>query len=113
MLKSVQIYSREMLVLGLGYPLYMPSLSETLPMVYRKKGIRVGDVGIITQNGAFDFLFNACRQREESDGAINPVALPEGFELLDADINVYSDKYNPLTHLLSCHVNALSSSLDS
>ncbi|KAF8329947.1 hypothetical protein F5887DRAFT_869778, partial [Amanita rubescens] len=71
------------------------------------KGIRVGDVGVITTNGAFNFLFNACRQREEPDGAINPVALPEGFELLDADIDVY-DKYNPITHLLSSHVNALS-----
>ncbi|KAF8328475.1 hypothetical protein F5887DRAFT_149336, partial [Amanita rubescens] len=100
-----------MLVLGLGYPLYMPSPSETLPMAYRKKGIRVGDVGVISKNGAFDFLFNACRQREEPDGAINPVALPEDFELLDADINVHN-KYNLPTHLLSSHVNALSS-LDS
>ncbi len=75
-------------------------------------GIRVGDVGVVNQNGAFDFLFNACRQPEEPDGAINPVALPEGFELLDADTNVYH-KYNPLTHLPSSHVNALSTSVDS
>jgi hypothetical protein len=111
MLKSVQIYSREMLALGVGYPLYMPSPSKSLPMAYRKKGIRVGDVGVITPNGAFNFLFNTCRQCEEPDGAINPVSLPEGFELLDADIDVY-DKYNPITHLLSSHVDALSS-LDS
>ncbi len=111
MLKSVQIYSREMLALGVGYPLYMPSPSKSLPMAYRKQGMRVGDIGVIAPNGAFDFLFNACRQREEPDGAVNPVALPEGFELLDVDINVYV-RYNPLTHLLSSHVNALRS-LDS
>jgi hypothetical protein len=74
-------------------------------MAYRKKGIRVGDVGVITPNGGFDFLFNACRQPEGPDGAINPVALPEGFELLNANINV-NDKYNPRTHLLSDHVQA-------
>ncbi|KAF8335281.1 hypothetical protein F5887DRAFT_614478, partial [Amanita rubescens] len=99
--ESVQIYSREMLARGVGYPLYMPSPSKSLPLAYQKKGISVGDVGIITPNGGFDFLFNACQPREEPDGEIHPV--PDGFELLKSHI-ISDEIYYPRTHLLSTHV---------
>lgn len=78
-------------------------------MAYQKKGIRIGDVGVITPNGAFEFLFNACRQRGEPDGAINPVALPEGFELLESHV-ISHEVYYPRTHLLSTHVHPSDSS---
>ncbi|KAF8344826.1 hypothetical protein F5887DRAFT_862173, partial [Amanita rubescens] len=55
-----QIYSLNMLIRGLGYPLYMPAPSSHLPLAYRTHGIRVGDVGAVTANGAFDFMFNIC-----------------------------------------------------
>jgi hypothetical protein len=46
------------------------------PRPYRAQGVRVGDVGIFTENGGFDFLFNICVPR---DDAINPSKLPENF----------------------------------
>ena len=84
------IYAFEMLTHRAGYPLYMPTPLGGLPTAYRKKGIRIGDVGVITANGAFDFLFNAC----PSDPGVNPVRLPDGFELLVPDIRT-SDKFDP------------------
>jgi hypothetical protein len=47
-----------------------------LPIPYRAQGVRVGDVGLFTESGAFDFLFNICVPR---DDPINPRNLPENF----------------------------------
>ena len=47
-----------------------------LPIPYRAQGVRVGDVGIFTENGGYDFLFNVCVPR---DDPINPRMLPENF----------------------------------
>lgn len=45
-------------------------------MPYRRKGISIGDVGIITPSGSFSFLFNICLPH---DHPINPRILPEDF----------------------------------
>jgi hypothetical protein len=47
-----------------------------LPIPYRTQGVHVGDVGIFTENGGFDFLFNICVPR---DDPINPKILPDNF----------------------------------
>ena len=47
-----------------------------LPIPYRAQGVRLGDVGIFTENGGFDFLFNVCVPK---DDPINPTKLPENF----------------------------------
>ena len=47
-----------------------------LPIPYRAHGARVGDVGILTESGEFDFLFNIC---VPIDDPINPRKLPENF----------------------------------
>jgi hypothetical protein len=49
---------RILLLEKLGYPLWYPDLDENLPATYREHGVRVGDVGIITEGGQFDFIFN-------------------------------------------------------
>ncbi|KAI9566676.1 hypothetical protein HD554DRAFT_2007321, partial [Boletus coccyginus] len=41
-----------------GYPLRFPEPSSTLPSSYREDGIQIGDVGYVTQQGAFNVLFN-------------------------------------------------------
>jgi hypothetical protein len=87
-----------MLMHGAGYPLYMPTPSIGLGSTYRKNGIRVGDVGVITANGAFEFLFNVC-----NDG-VNPTIFPGGFEPLVPDIRI-NHKFGPDTYLPSDYVD--------
>ena len=54
----------------------MPTPSGGLPGVYQKHGISVGDVGVITADGAFDFRFNACQCHGQSYAEIDPPILP-------------------------------------
>ncbi|KIM79349.1 hypothetical protein PILCRDRAFT_48436, partial [Piloderma croceum F 1598] len=53
-----EVYGRLLLLEKLGYPLWYPDLDENLSHEYRDQGIRIGDVGIITGAGQFDFQFN-------------------------------------------------------
>ncbi|KIM48564.1 hypothetical protein M413DRAFT_81374 [Hebeloma cylindrosporum] len=59
-----------------GYALWIPAPNKNLPLPYQRKGIQIGDVGIITPSGGFSFIFNICVPR---DNAINPPSLPEDF----------------------------------
>jgi hypothetical protein len=54
----------------------MPEPNNNLPFAYRKKGVQIGDVGIIMPDGSFSFNFNICVSR---DHPINPPTLPEEF----------------------------------
>jgi hypothetical protein len=36
----------------------MPEPNNNLPSEYRKKGVQLGDVGIIAPDGSFSFIFN-------------------------------------------------------
>jgi hypothetical protein len=51
-----------------------------LPVDYRKKGINIGDVGIVYRAGYFDFLFNIFLP---ADHEINLGRVPSGFIPLD------------------------------
>ncbi|KAF8959470.1 hypothetical protein BDZ97DRAFT_1705049 [Flammula alnicola] len=91
---SFDIYYRHLFAKERGTPLWIPSPNNSLPITYRRKGISIGDVGIITKNGAFDFLFNVClphddeinRNRVPADfSPLNPPLLPEN------DIQIYED----------------------
>ncbi|KAJ7484519.1 G-protein alpha subunit-domain-containing protein [Mycena latifolia] len=73
-----QLYSRLLLSKGAGYPLWQPEPYDDLPAEYKQTGVRIGDVGIITSDGAFDFAFNIC---VPSDDPINSVGVPDGFEM--------------------------------
>lgn len=96
-------YSRLMLVHSLGYPLYMPELDPGLPKEYRRKGLRIGDVGRITSAGAFDFLFNTC---SPTNHPINPSVLPDNFEVLPLnDTSIHENFFAPETFLLSDNVD--------
>ena len=74
--RSNERYERHLSLKGRGFPLWIPQANMELPIPYRAKGVCVGDVGIVTTLGAFDFLFNICRAR---DDPINPEELPEDF----------------------------------
>ncbi|KAJ6492851.1 hypothetical protein C8R47DRAFT_424132 [Mycena vitilis] len=69
---------------GLGYPLWLPgpNLAEHIPVSHRQNGISLGDVGIITPKGLFDFFFNIFVPR---DHPLNGEGknVPDGFSPCD------------------------------
>ena len=69
---AADIYAQCLLPLKEGYPLYRPGLhfrlNDDVYETYRRKGVSIGDVGIIRPGGDFDFLFNICRPSSSSTG---------------------------------------------
>jgi hypothetical protein len=62
-----------------------------LSIEYQRTGILIGDVGIITSRGTFDFLFNICLP---VDHPVNSNGVPEQFEpfmIKPADVEKYSE----------------------
>jgi len=99
--KDSEVYLRLMLKHKHGYPLYRPGPKRNLRMEYRKRGVRIGDVGRITPDGAFDFMFNIDSSQATS---VNPPNLPTNFETIPP-IEIRSKRYfKPGQHLLSEHV---------
>ena len=74
--KSNDIYERHLILKGRGFPLWIPESNQLLHLDYRRTGVRIGDVGIITHSGGFSFLFNICLPH---DHPVNPRILPEHF----------------------------------
>jgi hypothetical protein len=70
-----EIYVKLLLHKEMGYPLWTPEPYGNQSMA----GVDIGDVGIITSDGEFDFLFNICRAR---DDPVNSLGVPDGFEPL-------------------------------
>jgi hypothetical protein len=93
-----QIYHLDMLTHRAGYPLYMPTPPEGLPASHRENGIRVGDVGVITANGAFHFLFNAFQHHSQSDAEVDP--------RIDSSKIITRDKFGPDTYISSRFVKS-------
>ncbi|THU88095.1 hypothetical protein K435DRAFT_821736 [Dendrothele bispora CBS 962.96] len=66
---------------GHGYPLWVPEPNDTLLPEYRDDGVRIGDVGFVTPDGGFNFLFNICL---ENDHPINRwLGTPRGFQPIE------------------------------
>ena len=78
------MYERHLTLKGRGFPLWIPQPNIQLPIPYRAKGVCIGDVGIVTALGGFDFLFNICRTR---DDPINPEELPDNFAPIYPPLN--------------------------
>ncbi|KZP23682.1 hypothetical protein FIBSPDRAFT_453371 [Athelia psychrophila] len=74
-----QVYARQLLPKKHGYPMYYPEPLDDLPLEYRKRGVGIGDVGIIKPNGAFQFVFNIFILWTESNPGINCFGVPDGF----------------------------------
>ncbi|KAK0194033.1 hypothetical protein F5146DRAFT_416112 [Armillaria mellea] len=73
------IYTKLLLQSGHGYPLWIPEPDPNLPDEYRNKGVSVGDLGILTDDGGFDFLFNVCA---EGNTPVNRGRVPPQFQHL-------------------------------
>ncbi|KAJ7126818.1 hypothetical protein C8R44DRAFT_105932 [Mycena epipterygia] len=77
------MYRDELLYQKRGFPLYVPEPRRNLSEEYRKRGVRIGDVGRVTPEGAFDFLFNIyC----PSGHPINSNGVPDNFSPLPSYI---------------------------
>ncbi|KAG9311404.1 hypothetical protein JVU11DRAFT_8516 [Chiua virens] len=63
-----------------GYPLWTPEPSHEL-LMRRRDGFRIGDVGVVTDDGGFDVLFNICLPQDHSFH--HPHGVPEGFTYID------------------------------
>ena len=77
-----EVYARCLLPQGNGYPLWDPKPYDNLCTEYREKGVGIGDVGIITSDGTFDFLFNIMLP---ADHQINRGRTPGDFEQVILD----------------------------
>ncbi|KAL1714623.1 hypothetical protein EV715DRAFT_209295 [Schizophyllum commune] len=78
-----QTYAYNLLPTREGYPLWVPEPFDNLPESYRETGVRIGDVGIISKEGAFSTLFNIC---SPADDPINRYGgVPPDFETIDAE----------------------------
>ncbi len=83
-----------------------PESDYNLPDVYRNKGVSVGDLGILTDDGGFDFLFNVCA---EADDPVNQGRVPAQFQPLRIHVAqaMPYEKYLiiveiPLSRVLKC-----------
>ena len=86
--KDNEIYERLLRRKQRGFALYIPEPNQRLPIAYQKMGLRIGDVGFITPDGGFSFLFNISVPHNDP---INPLDLPEDFSplqptLTDVDV---------------------------
>ncbi|THV06077.1 hypothetical protein K435DRAFT_44087 [Dendrothele bispora CBS 962.96] len=79
------LYTRLLLPKGHGYPLWIPETDTNLPVEYRRYGTRIGDVGIVTDDGGFDYLFNICLPANDP---VNKGRVPRDFEPLDTSLDI-------------------------
>jgi len=104
-----EIYSSQLLTKKRGYPLWVPGPGMQLPIEYRRRGVSIGDVGIISSAGGFDFLFNIFLP---ADHPINDGMVPQGFSPLSCQgLERHIERtiiYGPNTHLAGASVRKIS-----
>ncbi|KAF9260136.1 hypothetical protein L218DRAFT_873040, partial [Marasmius fiardii PR-910] len=95
-----QIYASTLYRLGHGCPLWIPEPNNSLSNEYQETGVRIGDVGILTSDGGFDFVFNACCSE---DDPVNQFGVPQGFQPLswDGTKREISKRFRPGAPILS------------
>ncbi|KAF7374492.1 hypothetical protein MSAN_00333700 [Mycena sanguinolenta] len=86
---ETQTYYNEMLRQGRGLPLFDPEPQLNTPAEWQTEGAAIGDVGQVTLDGSFDFLFNIYL---DADDPINAHGVPEGFEPLPRE-NAFEVKH--------------------
>ncbi|CAA7271134.1 unnamed protein product [Cyclocybe aegerita] len=74
------LYSRALLGLGIGYPIWEPPADLDVPETQRMRGVSIGDVGIVSSNGNFAYGFNIFHSSEDP---INLGCTPPNFVPLE------------------------------
>ncbi|KDQ54471.1 hypothetical protein JAAARDRAFT_38141 [Jaapia argillacea MUCL 33604] len=82
---ELDVYIKSLLPKTNGYPLYKPSPpgNSVAPQEFHKVAVRIGDVGVLTYDGGFDFLYNACVPATHPLNADRQP--PDGFEPMTFD----------------------------
>ncbi|KAF5375311.1 hypothetical protein D9757_009681 [Collybiopsis confluens] len=94
-LNEIEEYVQSLLPQKRGYPLWSPKPGDWLPPAFREEGVRIGDVGIVTEMGQFDYLFNTCLP---ADDPVNQGRVPHDFKQLqgvDIHDTVWSQEFGP------------------
>ncbi|SJL17351.1 uncharacterized protein ARMOST_20901 [Armillaria ostoyae] len=103
------LYAKELIYKGCGIPFWYPEPDSSAPDEFKTRGICPGDVGIINNDGGFDFLFSIF---SDANGLIIGRA-PPGFQplpqLAQEDVQVYPVHGNVVT---SQHVTSTDVSVD-
>ncbi|KAF9239777.1 hypothetical protein BU15DRAFT_46233, partial [Melanogaster broomeanus] len=66
-----------------GYPLWAPEPASNLPEDYHRTGLKIGDVGVVTEDGGFDVLFNISLP--ENHPLHQPSGVPSNFRQVILD----------------------------
>lgn len=75
-----QIYSRALFSAGYGYPMWYPRIGPDLPSPYEKRGICIGDVGILsTVDGQFCLSFNMFLPHDDPLNSLAVLSPPPGY----------------------------------
>ncbi|KAJ3912917.1 hypothetical protein F5877DRAFT_53296 [Lentinula edodes] len=97
-----EVYVQLLLPKKKGYPLWKPkSNSSHLPDIIKQHGTQIGDVGILNDDGGFDYFFNVLHP---ANHPLNEGRVPQDFILLNIDQNAINDnehEYEPWSHIPS------------
>ncbi|KIM91599.1 hypothetical protein PILCRDRAFT_57789 [Piloderma croceum F 1598] len=97
------VYARQLFPKKYGIPLFIPEPNGNLPPDYHDQGASIGDVGTVTSDGSFSFVFNICTP---SDNPVNCNGVPEGFKqvsLLPGEI-FHTNMFPPASDVSSASV---------
>ncbi|TFK37375.1 hypothetical protein BDQ12DRAFT_724216 [Crucibulum laeve] len=76
---SCKIYVEQMLPHQFGFPLWLPQPDVSLQILHRREGVKIGDLGIITHKGGFEYVLNAWTPRGVPP---NPADLPDNSDII-------------------------------
>ncbi|PPQ76765.1 hypothetical protein CVT26_000265 [Gymnopilus dilepis] len=95
-------YSRSLLLAGHGFPIWNPSGDLARPPAYLKRGISIGDVGVLDSDGVFEFHFNIYLPPDDPThaGTVPPHFQPVEPILQPHEIR-YDREYFPPGHVVA------------
>ncbi|KAF5311943.1 hypothetical protein D9619_002359 [Psilocybe cf. subviscida] len=89
-----EIYRDHLQRKNMGHPLWIPGSNERLPVAYRASGVMPGDVGVITSQGGFSYLFNVLHESMHPRNAgmrLPPDFVPFATSLAEYDIEEFRE----------------------
>ncbi|KAF7328031.1 Pleiotropic drug resistance ABC transporter protein [Mycena kentingensis (nom. inval.)] len=110
-LSDTDLYCEQLWPKRRGFPLYVPMPQRNLPPEYLIEGVSIGDVGMVTPEGFWDFFFNVFRP---ADHPINVGRVPEGFTPLHpyGELDLHNLEFEPGTSACSSSVQSRNDDFD-